>query len=124
MHGRMGHPVVSRHDECKSILNSSEFQHGLLSTVSNIVKAANADSARVREDLLGADLPAKIISKVKRSSEDGGMDTSCVQLFICRMSPIIWGLQVGFHFKYHWNYSICCLRDVILKLVRDLSSSR
>ena len=75
-------------------MNSPYFQHGLISTVSNIVKAANADADRVREDLLSADLPAKIITKVKRSSEDGGMDTSCVQLFICRMSPIIWGLQV------------------------------
>ena len=83
-------------------MSSPVFQHILVSTVSNMVKAANAESDRVREDLLGADLPAKIISKVKRSSEDGGMDTSCVQLFICRMSPIIWGLQVeGFHIKYH-----------------------
>ena len=70
------------------------FQHGLLSTVSKIVKSSNAKADRVREQLLGADLPAKIISKVKRSSGDGGMDTSCVQLLVCRMSPMIWGLQV------------------------------
>ena len=78
----------------KYISGFPSFQLGVISTVFTMVKAANADAEHVREDLLSADLPAKIISNVKRSSEDGGMDTSCVQLFICRMSPIIWGLQV------------------------------
>ena len=77
------------------ILYKMNFQENLLSTIFNVVKAANsADTARMRADLLSADLPTKIISRVRRSSEDSGMDTSCVQLFICRMSPIIWGLQV------------------------------
>ena len=87
-------------------LSYPHFQHGLLSTVSKIVKSANAEADRVREQLLGADLPAKIISKVKRSSGDGGMDTSCVQLLVCRMSPMIWGLQVTLLSRHQTTKSI------------------
>jgi hypothetical protein len=47
---------------------------------------------RIKDSLLNPRLPTRIIANMKKSLM--GSNTSCVQLFICRMSPLIWGVQV------------------------------
>ena len=68
----------------------SIFQEGLLSGVKTLYRKSEERARHLEETLLDRSLPEWAIDSLQ---EHTGSTTSCVQLFICKMSPVVWGIQ-------------------------------
>ena len=67
------------------------YQEGMLSGLLALVAKSNDRASAVKAALGDKSLPEDLIGALRNRTGD---TTSCVQLFICKMAPVIWGVQV------------------------------
>ena len=63
----------------------------MIAGLTKIVQDANAKSDRIKNELFAPDVSEKLIKQVPNSFL--GADTSCVQMFLCKLEPGFWSMQ-------------------------------
>ncbi|TRY74738.1 hypothetical protein TCAL_07033 [Tigriopus californicus] len=68
----------------------SPLQNGILSGLTTMIEKSSARAEKVQNAVFDPTLPQDLIEGLQSRT---GSATSCVQLFICKMSPVIWKAQ-------------------------------
>lgn len=66
-------------------------EEGMMAGMFKMVGDANAKSHRIRQELLAPELSGEMINMVPGSIL--GADTSCIQMFLCKVEPAFWSAQ-------------------------------
>ena len=64
---------------------------GMLAGLAKLVQDANDKSERIKDQLLAPDVSEILINRVP--DQMMGTDTSCVQMFLCKIQPAFWSMQ-------------------------------
>merc|ERR1719422_2661477 len=73
--------------EYRSIMSNE----GLIQGMIKLIESANDKSNRIKESLLDHEITTQIIEQIPKQFL--GQDTSCVQMFLCKLEPAFWSLQ-------------------------------
>lgn len=66
------------------------LQEGVLAGLENLLERSSSRADSIKSALLDRALPADVIDALSNRTGDA---TACVQLFICRLSPVVWAAQ-------------------------------
>jgi len=66
-------------------------EKGIVAGMVQLTQDANAKSAQIKEKLLSPNVTEQIIDYVP--NQFIGMDTSCIQMFLCKIEPAFWSAQ-------------------------------
>ena len=101
---------------------------GVMAMMLKAVENANAKSDQMKNSLLDPDLPTKMIQMIPNKFLE--QDTSCLQLFLCKLEPAFWSVQTtaktyrGFSLRHSLNSNLNKFLNVIYMDLPDLKRLR
>ena len=101
---------------------------GMIAVMLKAVENANAKSETMKNSLFDPELPTKMIEMIPNKILE--QDTSCLQLFLCKLEPAFWSMQStaktyrGFTLRHSLNANLNKFLNVIYMDLPDLKSLR
>lgn len=101
---------------------------GVVTMMMKVVENANAKSDRIKNSLFDPELPTKMIEMIPNKFLE--QDTSCVQLFLCKLEPALWSVQTtsktyrGFSLRQSLNSNLNKFLNLVYIDLPDLKSLR
>ena len=101
---------------------------GVVAMMMKAVENANANTDRIKNSLFDPELPRNMIQMIPNKFLE--QDTSCVQLFLCKLEPAIWSVQTtsktysGFSLRHSLSSNLNKFLNMVYVDLPDLKSLR
>jgi len=103
-------------------------EQGIIAGMVQLTQDANAKSAKIKEKLLSPEVTEQLIDYVP--NQFMGTDTSCIQMFLCKIEPAFWSMQTttknysGISIRRSLNSNLNNWLETVYQRLPDLKTLR
>lgn len=103
-------------------------EEGMLAGMIKMFEDANARSEDIKEQFLAPELSSQLVESVPKTLL--GTDTSCIQMFLCKLEPAFWSIQTtskdyqGLSLRRSMRANLNRWLEVVYQNLPDLKSLR